>query len=243
MWPFFFGQALAVYCAVIYLLHIETSTESCSVCISANGHIVAINETHQGFNHAANIAVQIQQCLLNANIQITQLAAVAVSKGPGSYTGLRVGVSTAKGLCYALGIPLIAVPTLHAMITGFVQQHPLLINDILVPMIDARRMEVYMALAMPHQEPTPAQAVILIANTFELYNQPIHLFGSGATKAKTLYENQQHINIHEGFLCSAAHMVKESLQRFQQKQFENVAYFEPYYLKEFVGTTPKNKSF
>lgn len=224
-----------------YILHIETATESCSVCISRQDEVIALSETHEGFNHAANIGSQIQQCLQQAGLQLNQLAAVAVSKGPGSYTGLRVGVSSAKGFCYALNIPLIAVPTLESMKDGFLKLHPQLANEILVPMIDARRMEVYMSICKPQQEIEQAQAVILASDTFDAYNQPVHLFGSGAAKTKALYEVHSHINIHEDFLCSAQHIAKAAWKRFETKQFENVAYFEPYYLKEFVGTTPKQK--
>lgn len=178
------------------------------------------------------------------NIALNQLDAIAVSKGPGSYTGLRVGVSTAKGLCYTLGLPLIAINTLESLAFHFVEVQKDLPNHFLVaPMIDARRMEVYTAVFNENLEDViPTQARIIDGQSFaeELNTAPVYFIGNGAAKCEgvILHPNARFVR---GIVCSASGMRKSALKAFRSSAFEDVAYFEPFYLKDFVGTTPRKK--
>jgi tRNA threonylcarbamoyladenosine biosynthesis protein TsaB len=228
------------------ILNIETSGDICSVCLSDEGKVQFLKESDEGRNHASELAVLIQQVLEEANIDAQNLDAIAVSQGPGSYTGLRIGVSTTKGICYAAQKPMLAVPTLQAMAMGFVQKHQIDETDLLCPMIDARRMEVYSALFdnKGHQMLREVKAEIIDNNSYtnELQNNKIHFFGSGAEKCR---EALQHPNarIYADFKNSSAFMVTLASKLYQKGTFVDVAYFEPFYLKEFVATTPKNKVF
>lgn len=230
------------------LLHIETSETICSVALAENGNLIRLRETTEERQHASALAVLIQDLMAETGTSIKSLDAVAVSKGPGSYTGLRIGVSTAKGICYAKDIPLIAVGTLDAMTQGLIEQPELvsITNDtLLCPMIDARRMEVYRALYNAQgKRIEEVQAEILQADSFDYLpaNQPIILFGSGAAKCNKLIEISN-ICIIEQFSMSARFMIKLAYALYNDKSFENTAYFEPFYLKDFVATTPKNKVF
>ncbi len=219
------------------ILGIETSTKICSVAVSDGEKLLAIKEEGGAYSHSEKLTLFIQEVLKEANIELAAIDAVAVSKGPGSYTGLRIGVSVAKGLCYALDKPLIAVDTLQAM-----AKNPALSADIFCPMIDARRMEVYTALYNHNNEVVvPISAKIIDENSFnkELGNQQIIFFGDGAEKcAAVLGQNANAIFSDKG-LPSAEFVNQIALDKLNQKEFEDVAYFEPYYLKDFVGTTPK----
>ncbi len=223
------------------ILCIETATEVCSVAIATNNSVVAEVSLQNGNMHASHLHVLIEDVLQKSGIRLNQLHAVAVSMGPGSYTGLRVGVSAAKGLCYALNIPLIPVNTLHALASGFIQTMQIKSNTLFVPMIDARRMEVYTCVldeALNEVEPT--HALIVDENALNKYNpeQSIYCFGNGALKCKqTLIGNNMYF---ESFNCNAAFLAGLAYHKFEQKQFADLAYFEPYYLKDFVTTTPKN---
>lgn len=228
-----------------YILQIETATPACSVAISENGETIAKVEADAPNLHASHLTLFIEQVLEKAMVARGDLAAVAISMGPGSYTGLRIGVSTAKGLCYALDIPLIAVNTLEGMVYGFVPKgNSIDAAPIFVPMIDARRMEVYMAKYDSRLlciEETAAR--IIDENSFadEAGNKHYVLFGSGADKFKTLFETNDKVQVETGFRNSATFFDKLAFQKFQQGVFENVVYFEPYYLKDFIATTPKKR--
>jgi tRNA threonylcarbamoyladenosine biosynthesis protein TsaB len=220
------------------ILQIETATRSCSVALSENGKVLAIKERAEANIHASSITLFIEEVMQMAAKSLAELHAVAVSMGPGSYTGLRIGVSTAKGLCYGLDKPLIAIPTLQAM--AFAQVKHAQVNTLLCPMIDARRMEVYTALFDRNlKEISPVKAEILDEHTFEshLSAHEILIFGDGAEKCKSLYASTAYRFVdHEN---SAAHFAELAYHKFQQAAFENLAYFEPFYLKDFIATQSK----
>ena len=230
------------------ILCIETSTAVCSVALVENGNVIALRESLDGQNHAEKITIFIDEIMKEANVVYKDLDAIAVSMGPGSYTGLRIGVSTAKGFCYALEKPLIAVDTLAAMAHGFISSQLSAISNqstaILCPMIDARRMEVYTAFFNEKLERTSeTEALVIDENSFmELkQNNHLYLFGDGADKLATLFENDKNITVVEKFHCSAAYMATLAEEAFKNKDFVDVAYFEPFYLKNFVPGIPKVK--
>ncbi|MES2560148.1 MAG: tRNA (adenosine(37)-N6)-threonylcarbamoyltransferase complex dimerization subunit type 1 TsaB [Bacteroidota bacterium] len=223
------------------ILCIETATEICSVAVVSETSILSLCENHEGNAHASQLTGLIETALKEAGLTLQQLDAIAVSKGPGSYTGLRVGVSTAKGLCYALDKPLIAVPTLQSLAAQFVQTQELGDSDLLLPMLDARRMEVYCAGYDKNLlEKRATEAAIIDGNSFaaELENGNVYFFGNGAAKCQPTitHPNAQFM---AGVFCSAKGMSGLAVKAFQEGRFEDVAYFEPFYLKDFVGTTPR----
>lgn len=227
------------------ILQIDTSTTICSVALSENGETLALIDLDEPNAHAAKLTILIAEILKKAGRKMQDLSAVAVSMGPGSYTGLRIGVSTAKGLCYALDIPLIAINTLEALFLGYKDQFGLMEEEAYLPMLDARRMEVYTAV-YDHNAALvkTTSAEIIDADYFnELllsYNR-VHLFGSGADKFEDLFSSTDRVNIQAGFKDSASFLSQLAFDKFQKKQFEDVAYFEPFYLKDFVVTTAKKK--
>jgi tRNA threonylcarbamoyladenosine biosynthesis protein TsaB len=185
----------------------------------------------------------VQKALDIAAITLQDLNAVAVSKGPGSYTGLRVGVSSVKGYCYALQIPLIGINTLQSLANGYLSNNPTF-NGLICPMIDARRMEVYCALFNNQlDEILPTQAKVIDEHSFneELQQNEIVFIGNGAEKCKeTISNNEQGMSNFEGnYICNASYISSLAQAAFDKKQFEDVAYFEPFYLKDFVGTVAK----
>ena len=224
------------------ILHIETSTHVCSVALSENNRCIFSNSNDEGMNHAAMLSSFIQEALVLLKSMDKKLNAVAVSSGPGSYTGLRIGVSTAKGLCYGLNIPLISISTLEIM-TIAAMQHPDMIadNSCFIPMIDARRMEVYDAVFDEKMNLIrPVTADIITEDVFSefLQNKRVYFFGNGSAKCKTL--------IHSANACFlseinplAENMIQQALQKYKENKFEDIAYFEPFYLKEFQTTLPK----
>jgi tRNA threonylcarbamoyladenosine biosynthesis protein TsaB len=226
------------------ILHIETATPVCSVAISAGSNCLVLRELDEPNIHASQLTVLIEQTLAEGGYSFADLAAVSVSKGPGSYTGLRIGVSTAKGLCYALDIPLLAVHTLDAMAGGFARQNPerMAPDVLLMPMIDARRMEVYTAAyGSSLDRVVDVAAQIIDGESFAQYidSRQIVLFGSGADKFVELFAGQEAVSVIPGFKNSATHLVGLADEAYRQGRFEDVAYFEPFYLKEFVATTPR----
>ena len=223
-----------------FILQIETATACCSVALAADGVVLAIKEINERNVHAAVINLYIDTLMSSTNTKYSDLAAVAISAGPGSYTGLRIGVSTAKGLCYALDIPLIAVETLEAMAFGLVEsgQCPSDQNLLLCPMIDARRMEVFTAVFNAKGErvkPTSAEIIDADSYTDLLEGNKILFFGDGSEKCRDVFANNTNAGFIGGFVNSAAYLTKLVDKKFIAKEFKDVAYFEPYYLKEFIA--------
>ena len=230
------------------ILHIETSTQVCSVAVSINGSVAAIKESADKNSHAELITLFSEKVLKEAGISLPKLDAIAVSKGPGSYTGLRIGVSTAKGFCYALDKPLIAISTLKAMAYGMVryveQSGYSKENHLFCPMIDARRMEVYTAIFDSGLNTIlEISAEIIDASSFSglLETNPILFAGDGAPKCKELFSSNKNAYFLDGFGPSAAFIAGLAETKFKAGQFENLAYFEPFYLKDFVSGIPKVK--
>ncbi|MGQ1908905.1 tRNA (adenosine(37)-N6)-threonylcarbamoyltransferase complex dimerization subunit type 1 TsaB [Marinifilum sp. RC60d5] len=233
------------------LLNIETSTAVCSVALGKDGKLLALKENKEGMKHASHLTVFIQDILKENELSMTDLDGIAVSMGPGSYTGLRIGVSTAKGLCFGANIPLIAISTLESM-TKAVQETKdisLLIKNpetaYFCPMIDARRMEVYTAFYNSKTEQIKdISADIIDENSFEetLGEREIVFFGDGAAKCKEIIKSESGIFI-DNVSTTAVGMIELAEQKFQNMKFEDVAYFEPFYLKDFVATTSKKNIF
>ncbi len=222
------------------ILGIETSTKICSVAVSDGEQLLTLKEEGGEYSHAEKLNGFIDAVLKEVKVDISQLDAVAVSKGPGSYTGLRIGVSTAKGLCYALNKPLISVDTLQAMAQKMEEENTNF--DLYCPMIDARRMEVYTALYnQKNEQIKPIEAKIIDENSFieELSNNKIVFFGDGAEKCKEVLSSNSNASFSKEGLPSAEYINKLAYKKFQDEQFEDVAYFEPYYLKDFIATTAK----
>ena len=228
------------------ILNIESSTNICSVSIARNGTILGIKESRDEKSHASLITVFIGELLDQLQIDSSNLDAIAVSKGPGSYTGLRIGVSVAKGIAYGAAIKLIGIPTLQAMAFGVTRKFSALRSrkDILLcPMIDARRMEVFTALyttSILLYKEISAEIVHpgIFANVLE--QNEIWFFGNGSEKCKDVI---QHPNARfiEGIEPSSSWMAKLAEKAFKKKQFEDTAYFEPFYLKDFIATIPRRK--
>ena len=224
------------------ILNIETSTAVCSVAISDSGQVIFNKEDHSGPNHAVKLGVYVDEALDFLDSHGLPLEAVAVSCGPGSYTGLRIGVSMAKGICYGRGVKLIAVPTLELMaVPVLLGEHPEQEDALIVPMLDARRMEVYAeVLDRALRVVRPIQADIVDADTYKEYldQHPVYFFGNGAAKCM---ETINHPNAHlvEGIEPLAKNMAPLAEKRFVEGKFEDVAYFVPFYLKDFVAKMPK----
>ena len=219
-----------------YILNLETATKNCSVSISQNGKTILCKEMAEaGYSHAEKLHVFIEESLKESKLSFNDLSAIAVSQGPGSYTGLRIGVSAAKGLCFALNLPLISLDTLQVLASQLS-----ITEGVVIPMIDARRMEVYSAIfTSKFDKIREVQAEILTENSFEGFSETIHFVGDCAEKAKTVLTNANFIFHEEIIYPSANEMGVLSYQKFQQNEFEDVAYFEPYYLKDFMVTVAK----
>ena len=238
-----FAPYLRIYFLIMsYILNIETSTDVCSVAISDSGQVIFNKEDHSGPNHAVKLGVYVDEALDFLDSHGLPLEAVAVSCGPGSYTGLRIGVSMAKGICYGRGVKLIAVPTLELMaVPVLLGEHPEEEDALIVPMLDARRMEVYAeVLDRALRVVRPIQADIVDADTYKEYldQHPVYFFGNGAAKCM---ETINHPNAHlvEGIEPLAKNMAPLAEKRFVEGKFEDVAYFVPFYLKDFVAKMPK----
>jgi len=219
------------------ILQIETATTACSVALTLNGEILAVKELNQRNVHAEVITVFIEEIFAAAGKTYRDVDAIAVSSGPGSYTGLRIGVSTAKGLCYAMDKPLIAVETMQAMADGIAAT---LADEnlLLCPMIDARRMEVYTALFdAKGNRIKPTSAEIIDENSFAdvLQEQKILFFGDGAAKCREALGKSPNALFDTDFVNSATHLTKGAIQAFNAQTFEDVAYYEPFYLKDFIA--------
>lgn len=220
------------------ILQLETATTNCSVSLSSEGETLVLKEDYGSkYSHAERLHVYIDEVVQKAGVDLAKLEAVSVSMGPGSYTGLRIGVSAAKGLCYALGIPLIAIPTLQSLAAQLKIE-----NGLIIPMIDARRMEVYSAVFdVEYKEVRETRAEVLNQDSFIDYlnTSVVHFIGNGVKKASAIIKHENARFIRDR-LPSADDMSKLSWDRFKEKRFENVAYFEPYYLKDFIALKPKS---
>lgn len=232
------------------ILCIETGTDICSVGIARDGELISLRESGEGRDHARQVGVFVDELLHEMELQPEDLDAVAVGKGPGSYTGLRIGVSFAKGLCYGIGKPLIAIGSLDALTEVACEDHEAGILDVdrweeahLCPMVDARRMEVYTQLFNSRVEAeSEVSAEIITAASFAELQQdgrPFVIFGNGAKKCVELLEGAVWVDIAP----SARGLARLAERAFEQQQFEDIAYFEPFYLKDFVVTTSKKKLF
>lgn len=226
------------------ILQIETATQTCSVALAQDGVLLAYKEQTERNIHASVITLFIEELMQKAEKKYQDLDAVAVSMGPGSYTGLRIGVSTAKGLCYALDIPLIAVNTLEAMSAGFVANHfSVNFQTLFCPMIDARRMEVYCAIFNVETKLIQeTKAEIINEHSFEnlLNSSIIYFFGDGAAKCESVLGLNLNARVIDDFENSAKHLTRLAHEKFMKNEFEDVAYFEPFYLKDFIAGKKSN---
>ncbi len=213
-----------------YILNLETSTRNCSVSVALNGKTLLCKEVAElGYSHAEKLHVFMEEVLREANLHFSDLNAVAVSQGPGSYTGLRIGVSAAKGLCYALNIPMISVDTLHVLAAKAGE-----VDGLIVPMIDARRMEVYSAIFYNNGEKVRTiQAEVLTESSFEEFDTPLYFVGDCLDKAKTVLKKANFNFLQQIVFPSANEMSTLSYNQYKDNNFVNVAYFEPFYLKDF----------
>ena len=219
------------------ILNLETATTVCSVALAKDRQLLSVEELNGDYTHAENLNIFIERVLQKANVALKSLDAIAISKGPGSYTGLRIGVSTAKGLCYSLDKPLIAINTLEHSAYSCSQIHGNA-TDLFCPMIDARRMEVYCAIFDKENACiSPTTATIIDEHSFEsmLQKQKIYFFGDGAEKCKGVLAGNSNAVFIDQLFPSAKNMIHLSEKAFQNKQFEDVAYFEPFYLKDFIA--------
>jgi tRNA threonylcarbamoyladenosine biosynthesis protein TsaB len=221
-----------------FILNIETATKNCSVSIAKNGETVLCKEiAEEGYSHAEKLHVFIEEIIAEAGITVQDLTAIAVSQGPGSYTGLRIGVSAAKGLCFALNIPLIAVDTLQTLAS----QAKVSVGKI-IPMLDARRMEVYSAIFNANLETErPIQAEVIDENSFKDITETVYFVGDCADKCKPVLTKENFVFLEEIKYPSASAMSKISFDKYQKSDTVDVAYFEPYYLKDFLIVPPSKK--
>ncbi|WP_162053691.1 tRNA (adenosine(37)-N6)-threonylcarbamoyltransferase complex dimerization subunit type 1 TsaB [Pontibacter pamirensis] len=222
------------------LLALETSTTVCSIALFKDQQLLGASELQIEKSHSSHITVIISQLVENCGVTLKELDAVAVSGGPGSYTGLRIGSSTAKGLCYSLDIPLLEVSTLYGLAAQVVAATPDPGRFLFCPMLDARRMEVYTCLLDSMlQEVSPIEPVVLEEHTYEdkLKDKPILFFGSGAQKFKNLVTDAGHALFIDDILPSAKTIGQLALKKYEQKAFEDVAYYEPFYLKDVYITS------
>ncbi len=214
-----------------YILNIETATKNCSVAIAKDGQTLLCSEiAEQGYSHAEKLHVFIEEVLQRSGLSFADLSAIAVSQGPGSYTGLRIGVSAAKGLCYALGIPLIAIDTLQILASQ------VLVGDgLIVPMLDARRMEVYSAVFdKNHQKIRATEAEIITAESFTDYNETLYFVGDCAQKCQPVLTRGNFIFLEQVVYPSAKEMSALAYEKYKKNDTVDVAYFEPHYLKDFM---------
>lgn len=225
-----------------YLLHIESTSTVCSVALSDKDQLLALKEVDNGYTHAENLHLFIEAVLKEAQITVQQLAAVSVSNGPGSYTGLRIGFSTAKGLAYALQLPLITVDTLQALTVTALEKTST--DALYCPLLDARRMEVYCGLYNTRlEEVLRVNALVLNEESIKpfLREQPVYFFGDGMPKAKELLQALPNAFFLDGISASAKAMIGLAYAKYKQKDFADIAYAEPNYLKEFFFTSAKPK--
>ncbi len=231
------------------ILHIDTATQTCSVALSSDSTLLGMRESRDEKSHSSHLVPFIDELLRENQLEASGLDAVAVCKGPGSYTGLRIGVSTAKGIAYGGGIPLIGIGTLDSMVSGILQ-HPeasktieMNADTLLCPMIDARRMEVYTALYLSSGkilEKVSARIIDMESYHERLENGKVVFFGNGAGKCREIIRHSNAVFLDD-FEASAAYMISKAEKAWHENRFEDIAYFEPFYLKDFIAVAPKNK--
>lgn len=215
------------------ILNLETATRNCSVALAKDGHMLGLNEiAGEGYLHAEKLHLFIRKVVDDAGYTFKDIDAVAVGMGPGSYTGLRIGVSAAKGICYALGIPLVAIDTLELL----ARQISVTSGEFIAPLIDARRMEAYTALFdSQYSKITETTAEVITAGTFSDVKGIVHLLGDGAAKCKTLLTDDRFVYHDDILFPSAAQMCSMSYDKIKIGDTVDVAYFEPFYLKDFIA--------
>lgn len=227
--------------AMATILHLETATTNCSVSIAKDGEMLVLKENNAAnYSHSEQLHIFIKEVLEEASLSFSDLDAVAISKGPGSYTGLRIGVSSAKGLCFSLEIPLISVPTLQSM----AYQVDVKPGELVIPVLDARRMEVYSCVYdASYKEVRETRAEIIEEASFAEYvsDSKVYVIGSGAEKIRGVLKHPNFI-FNESVVPSSKDMIPIAFEKFKSNEFEDVAYFEPYYLKDFVLQQKKKKN-
>lgn len=225
------------------ILQIETATTVCSVALAENGEVLACKEANQRNIHAEKITLFIDEVLKSAGKTYDEIEAIAVSSGPGSYTGLRIGVSAAKGLSFALDKPLIAVETLQAMANGYAEMINIDTGTLICPMVDARRMEVFTAVFDEYGDRVieATSAKIIDEESFSdlLSTNKIIFFGDGAEKCRAILSSHSNAVVVDDFVNSARYLTRKANEKYLAKDFEDVAYFEPYYLKDFIAGKKK----
>ncbi len=225
-----------------FILNIETATKNCSVSLSSKEEVIALRELNdRNYSHSENLHVFIDEVLKSANKTFKEIDAIAVSKGPGSFTGLRIGVSAAKGLCFSLDLPLISISTLASLASAINVEE----GDLIIPLLDARRMEVYSAVFNHNYDQIrKTEAEIIDKNSFEEYlnNGKVYFLGDGAHKIKETIKHKSAVFL-DGYFPSAREMAKLSFAKYKKDDVEDVAYFEPFYLKDFLITKSKKNYF
>lgn len=223
------------------ILYLETSSKNCSVAISDNKKLLCLTEeVSENYKQSESLHTFVEWALEGAEISLKDIEAVSLGRGPGSYTGLRIGASSAKGFCYGLKIPLIAINSMESMIEPFLGEN----YEFIIPLIDARRMEVYTAVydGKTGQELSGTEAKILDESSFQEFKDKKILFvGDGARKAKEILQ-LPNADFNEDVYPSAQYLIRKTTEKIDKKEFEDVAYFEPFYLKDFHGVKKKNKS-
>ncbi len=221
------------------ILCIESSTKNCSVALVEGRTLLdSKEEFNEKYSHAEKLTVFIQDILKESNLKTSDLSGVMVGKGPGSYTGLRIGVSVAKGLCYGLNIPLMSMTSTEVLFQQVIEDHPGF--DFYIPMLDARRMEVYMSVFAPNGAClSKVESKVIDESSFSDYsNKKVLFFGDGAEKCSSLFPQEEFTFLNVS--PSASAMKKTAEEKFSQESFEDTAYFEPFYLKDFIAGKPKN---
>lgn len=221
------------------ILYLETSSKNCSVAVSDNEKLLCLcEEVSENYKQSESLHTYVEWALEGAGISLKDIEAVSLGKGPGSYTGLRIGAASAKGFCYGLKVPFIAVNSLESMIEPFLGHN----YDFIVPLVDARRMEVYTAVyeGSTGKEVSATEAKILDETSFEEFRDKKVIFvGDGAKKAKDIL-NLPDAEFREDIYPSAQYLIKKTMERIENKEFEDMAYFEPFYLKDFHGVKKKS---
>jgi len=223
------------------ILYLETSSKNCSVAISDDEKLLCVaEEVSENYKQSESLHTFVEWALEGAELSIKDIEAVCLGKGPGSYTGLRIGAASAKGFCYGLKIPLIAVNSMESMIAPFLGQN----YDLIITLVDARRMEVYTAVydGISGEEVNPTEAKVLDENSFQEFKDKKILFvGDGASKTKEIVQ-LPNAEFNNDIYPSAQYLVKKTLEKIKNEDFEDIAYFEPFYLKDFHGVKKKQKS-